>query len=179
MKKVDGAAYYQLKVSCSVPPNTILHIRPGYVQRGPYFIAQETIYFPALDLDFSSASQFYESYTGVFITANAYLPILVSYRSEYFIALRDDDDTVLPVMTFGDTEYATATDAEQAIAGWMDGTNVLYWGDLPMFAIILKNNGTTGVEGQVQPIDPINRGRSYFWRDLRPVHNTLYYDGYY
>ena len=86
----DAAGWYEFRVSPTCPPSTSLYIRAGWVQRGPFFVAQEAVYFPSLTLDFSSPAQFgAATYTGNFTTAYAYLALLISYRSEYFIALRD------------------------------------------------------------------------------------------
>jgi hypothetical protein len=155
-----------------------LHIRAGWAQQGSYWVAQETIWFPELSVDFTDAEQFV-GYTGNFANADYYMPLLLRYDDDYFYALRDGGDTSqpianYPVSTF--TEFATAAEAEAEAEGWFDGTHAMYTGRIPLCVVILKNNGTTGTNGQVLPVDAVNRGRSYFYRDVRPRNVCPYFE---
>jgi hypothetical protein len=168
--------WYQLRIAASCPPDTRVHVRGGWVQRGPYWVAQQVAYFPALTLDFAAVDQFAAraylgpGYSGNFATAYAYRPALLLYSADYFDALLDGASAP-PVIAYAggtEAEFDTAAGAEQAIDSWFDGAHdVAYAGDMPLAGIVLRNNGVTGVDGQVQAIDQANRGRSYIWRDLR------------
>lgn len=165
----------QLRMSVSCPPDTQIHIRSGFVQQGSYWVAQETIWFPALSVDFSDSAQFV-NYTGNFTNADYYMPVLLRYFDDYFTYVGGGAAAV-PINDYGgNPEYATATEAEQEADSWFDGTNAIYGGQLPLCVVILKNNGITGTDGQVLPIDAVNRGRSYFWRDVRPRNVCPYYE---
>lgn len=175
----------QLAMSCSCPPDTTLHVRGGWVQQGSYWVTQETIWFPPIDLDFTDTSQFLtdddgQTYTGNFENADWYMPLLLLYSDDYFYDVRDGTSNWGPMRNYGDSpEFATAPEAEAQAEEWFDGTYAdIYTGDLPMCVVILRNNGVTGVDGQVLPIDPINRGRSYFWRDVRPRNVTPWWASY-
>jgi hypothetical protein len=177
----------QLAISCSCPPDTTLHVREGWVQQGSFWVVQETIWFPALDIDFTDPTQFYcdfwgQTYTGNFENAYYYMPLLLSYNDDWFYYLRDPDAGTAfgPIRNVGGSpELATAADAEQAAESWFDGTYAdLYSDNLPLCIVIVRNNGVTGMDGQVQPIDPINRGRSYFWRDVRPRNICPWIESY-
>lgn len=174
--QVPAYTWDQLRIRCSCPPDTQIHIRAGFVQQGSYWVAQETVWFPDLDVDFADPSQFV-SYTGAFTHANYYMPVLLRYYDDYFDYVGGGGTAAPPINDFGGSpEYATAGEAEQAAQGWFDGTNAIYSGQLPLCIVILKNNGTTGETGQVLPVDSVNRGRSYFWRDVRPRNVCPYFE---
>lgn len=72
-------------------------------------------------------------------------------------------------------EYSTAAETEAVMLSWYrTGTGVaapyIYPIRTPLAVLILKNNGTTGVLGEIEPVDAVNRGRSYIWRDARVRH---------
>lgn len=167
----------QLGMSVSCPPDTQLHIRAGWGQRGSYWVAQSTVWLPELAVDFTDASQFV-NYTGSFTNADYYMPMLLRYDNDYFYNLYVGGDTSQPINDYPTTsvEYATAGEAEAAAESWFDGATALYNGRLPLCVVILKNNGTTGTEGQVLPVDTVNRGRSYFYRDVRPRNVCPYFE---
>lgn len=176
-QKDQGMAYTwdQLRISCSCPPDTQIHIRAGFVQQGSYWVAQETVWFPSLDVDFADPSQFV-SYTGNFTNANYYMPVLLRYFDDYFDYVQGGA-AAEPINDYGGSpEFATAGEAEAEADSWFDGAHAIYSGQLPLCIVILKNNGTAGRDGQVLPVDAVNRGRSYFWRDVRPRNVCPYYE---
>lgn len=178
-QKAQGTAYTwdQLRMSVSCPPDTQIHIRAGFATWGSNWVAQQTVWFPDIAIDFTDTDQFI-TYTGNFANANYYMPLLLLYSVQYFDMLKaGDTEGEPPIDDYGNgLEYATAAEAEQAAQGWFDGTNAIYTGRLPLCLVVLKNNGITGVDGQVLPVDAVNRGRSYFWRDVRPRNICPYYE---
>jgi len=172
--RVTSYTWDQMRMSCACPPDTTVRIRAGFAQQGSYWAQQETIWFPELVVDFADPTQFV-TYDGNFTNAGYYWPLLLRYSDDYFYALRDGGSAA-PIVDYGATEYATAGEAEVAAQGWFDGATVLYDGYLPLCVVVLKNNGTTGSDGQVLPVDQVNRGRSYFWRDVRPRNVCPFFD---
>ena len=67
-------------------------------------------------------------------------------------------------------EFETAGEA----AGWFNSdefraTQLWRLYGFPLCGLVLKNNGTPGAGCPIEPVDLINRGRSYMWpTDLRP-----------
>lgn len=178
-RKNEGMVYTwdQMRTRCSCPPDTQIHIRAGFATWGSNWIAQQTVWFPNIDIDFTDTDQFI-TYTGNFTNAGYYMPLLLRYSVQYFDMLKGGDtEGEPPIDDFGSgSEYATSAAAEQAAQGWFDGATAIYDGKLPLCIVILKNNGTTGEAGQVLPVDAVNRGRSYFWRDVRPRNVCPYYE---
>ena len=65
-------------------------------------------------------------------------------------------------------EYETAVEAEQAAITWLtdDYSSAPEYG--PQLGIlILRNNGTITMDNAIMPIDAVNRGRSYIWKQPR------------
>jgi len=71
------------------------------------------------------------------------------------------------------SEASTAVCAEQKAEWEMRYTMNQYYG-WPVCIVILRNNGVLLANGQILPIDAVNQGRSYLWRDVRPLIRYYY-----
>lgn len=155
------------RVSVSCPPDTSVHIRGGNVWESYVWIGVGNGYYIAsYSTDFASPDNI-DGFDGNFTNADYFMGVIFGrafYGEDNFVIWSGD-------------EFATATEAEQDIQdvalldrpwyGYDDN------GGLPLCGIVLKNNGQVGVDGAVLPIDAVNRGRSYYWRDLRPRHYVV------
>lgn len=155
------------RVSVSCPPDTRVHVRGGNVWEGGIWIGiGNGYYIESYTTDFASPDTI-DGFEGNFANANYFMGVVFGrafYGEDNFVIWSGD-------------EFATAGEAEQDIqdvALLMDpwyGDD--YNGGLPLCGIVLQNNGQVGVNGAVLPIDAVNRGRSYYWRDLRPRHYVV------
>ena len=156
-----GDRWYQFTVAPSCPPNRQLHIRGGNAIpsiRWRDFMEQD--YIPDTVCDFENATE--TQMDLVFTNAGYFLPILLCYYGDYLLDGRDPIfDNVIG------TEVATAAQAEAQIDGWLNGVEQWYYYRLPLSGVVLRNNGYTGVAFAIEPIDMVNRGRSYLYRDAR------------
>lgn len=154
--------HFQVAVSC--PPSTVLHIRGGNVWESSYWGGVGYGYYIAADTaDFSDVSTI-EGYSGNFSTAGYYIGVIFGrgfYGEDWFC------------LSSG-TEFATAAEAEVDIEDvtMLDSPwrGYDFNGGLPLVGLVLRNDGRTAVDGAILPIDRVNRGRSYYWKDLRPRH---------
>lgn len=161
---VDEPLSDHFRVSVSCPPDTRVHIRGGNVWEGTIWIGVGNGYYIAdYTTDFAEPDNI-DGYTGNFGTADYFMGVLFG-RAFY-----GEDNFVI----WSGNEFATAAEAEQDIQNVALRDSPWYGydynGGLPLCGIVLKNDGRTGLDGAVLPIDAVNRGRSYYWRDLRPRH---------
>lgn len=151
----------QFRVAASCPPDKEVHVRGGLMWYTPasaggspgagWDVDDQDVDFT--DADFNAATTF----------ANA------NYFQGIVIGLEDGQyggGTGISIHGAG-TEVATAILAEARIEAILDSTQP-WESDFPLCGIVLKNDGTTATAGSILPIDPVNRGRSYIWRDVRP-----------
>lgn len=165
----------QFLVTPTCPPSQRLQIRSGIpspVQRWGYIIAQS--YTEPQMADFADTVQMGAAYT--FSTVGGYLPILLCYWGEwlaYRVIYEGGPFQIDQVFdnVVGD-EASTAAAAEAEIDALLNGAEAWYDYRLPLWAVILRNDGHTGIEGAMLPVDKINRGRSYLYRDIR-ARNSL------
>lgn len=165
---VDEPLSDHFRVAVSCPPDTQIHVRGGNVWEGYYWIGIGNGYYIEADsADFADADTI-DGYSGNFTNAGYYIGVIFGrefYNEDWFVA-------------GGGQEFATAAEAE----AYIEGTALLAspWrgydlnGGLPLCGLVLRNDGNTGVNGAVLPIDAVNRGRSYYWKDLRPRHYVSY-----
>ena len=87
----------------------------------------------------------------------------------------------------GNTEHATAAGAEAEIDFMLDGgygyvpnygatdyqCRPYSWLYFALWGIVFRNNGMTESPGAISPIDVLNRGGSYLYRDLRTNKNWM------
>jgi len=159
--------HFRVAVSC--PPDARIHVRGGNVWEGnDWFTVGSGYHIESFTMDFSDADTI-ENYDGSFANANYYIGV-IAIRAFYGL----EDHQVIG----GGSEYATASAAEAYIedTALLDGPwrGVDDSGGLPLVGLVLRNDGRTGVAGAVMPIDRVNRGRSYYWKDLRPRHYTMF-----
>lgn len=167
----------------SLPPDRRVHMRGGWVYENGYWVPNGGL--RAIDgvADFASEASFHVQtygdavpYSGAFVQAFYYLAYILCWDHENFYGATYGNDTGPPAVgetwfnVCGDqVEYPTAAQAENSILDVL-GTQDVYQERMPLRAVILHNDGQVGVTGAVQPIDAVNRGRSYLWLDLRPRH---------
>jgi len=138
----------------------------------------------AVACDFGGSTTFIsDTYTGAFSNAGYFLGIILSIPNNAY-----GWNMTQIVGSFGvitrQIERATAIEAEDDITYMLSGTGDIFTlNAVPMFsstscplaAIVLKNNGIVNAVGEIEPIDAVNRGRSYMWKDLRPRHKSGWY----
>jgi hypothetical protein len=167
--KADSVDEYlsdHFRVAVSCPPDTRVHIRGGNVWNGSKWVdVGGGQYIESYTVDFGDADTI-DGYTGNFSNADYYIGVIMGRVFGYVPNSH--------FVTHSGDEFATAAEAEADITDvalllnpWY-GYN--YGGGLPLCGVVLKNDGNTGVDGAVLPIDRVNRGRSYYWNDLRPRH---------
>jgi hypothetical protein len=162
----DQSYLYELSVTPTCPPSKQLYIRPGVISPDwDWAWIMDRSYIEAVTCDFADTEQ-----TGMdasFNNAGYYLPVLLCYYGDWaaYHNLESYDDPQVFDNIVGD-EVATAGEAESVIDGYLNGMTTIYY-KVPLVALMLRNNGVTGVDGQILPIDQVNRGRSYLYRDIR------------
>ena len=182
-----AGAIGQFRVSPTCPPSTSLRIFGG--QALPDLATgwnDYNVQIPALMVDLSNGTIIGSSnnhYNGVELSLIAptplcYWAVILSLHSEwiYFREFYGDDpfDDFQYLYYGAQTAYTTVDEAEDWIDLLLNGSGVgedimqpYKWDRMPLYAIILRNNGNTTAPNQFLPIDAINRGRSYLYRDMR------------
>ena len=165
--------WYELRVAPSCPPDKRLHIRGGIVTPSGYWgyvIQNDFVLDWICDFENDGETQM----DLIFSNANYYLPIILCYYWEwvayyhYYLAEQYAEpvfDNVIGI------EVETSSEAEAQIDAWMNGYTQWYQETMPLWGVVLKNDGATGVQYAIEPIDAVNRGRSYLYRDVRARHN--------
>lgn len=178
-KRAQQAAYendniwYTFLVAPSCPPDKRLHIRGGIATpsaRWGAIMAQSQIPDWVCDFEDEDATDMSLSFSN----ANYYLPLILCYFGDW-VAYR----TVSPP-TYDDpqfdnvvgTEVETAGEAESQIDALLNGSDDWYYYRFPLWGVVLRNDGNVGINYAILPIDAVNRGRSYLYRDAR-ARNSL------
>lgn len=165
---VANPAWYDFLVAPSCPPDTRLHIRAGNAAReqnwGGMNIYQS--FTPTVTADFTVEE---ETQLALFFTnANYYLPIILAYHGDWIGRRGEDPEYELPIFDCPvGTEVATAAEAEAQIDDWLNGHTKWCYLTLPLRGVVFRNNGQAGVNYAILPIDQVNRGGSYLYRDAR------------
>ena len=169
--------WYDFLVSPTCPPSKQLYIRGGIPSPSPYWGTIMTgTYIPAWTCDFENEDE--TQMDLVFSSANYYLPIILCYYYDFLASYpfygQDYLDGGDPVFdnVIG-TEVATSIQAEEQIDAWMNGVTKWFRELLPLVGVVFKNNGQTAVSYAIEPVDSVNRGRSYLYRDLRARHDIF------
>ena len=166
---VQNADAYQFIVSPTCPPSTSVVFRGGLAWWAAWNAYPSGYYIPGYTVDLTDSDKAYPSYT--FTNAFWYSPRLVVMRSSSFWPPPEPpatwptdapDDTLY---LYGTGEFATVADAEVACRN-MRGDTASQSG-IVMGGLILRNNGNTTDPNQYQPIDRVNRGRSYLFGGKR------------
>ena len=156
---------YNFRAAVSCPPDTRIHMRGGQVWGDPDQWDGRSWYVDSASYDLADATDTGYNYT--FTNADYYRPMAVMLRySGNSLALGTDPPIyIMP----GASEYATAAEAEEAAyPPWPGGEfDPDAWWGIPLGIFIIKNNGNTTLPNQFLPIDRVNRGRSYLFRQLR------------
>lgn len=151
---------FRIAVSC--PPSTVIHMRGGQVWVDPDITGQQWYVEPA-SYDLADPNDTGHNYT--FTNPHyyrGYAVLLYWYANPGAVI-------TYPIRLFSTGEYATAAEAENAVYPvWPDGRfrHDAYYGQ-PLGVVIIRNNGNTSSSNQFMPIDKVNRGRSYLWRDIK------------
>lgn len=164
---VEVPREYDFLISPFCPPDKRLYIRGGYATESYAFdgvVLQSAT--PIVICDFENEEETQLALT--FTNANYYLPIILCYYGDWIGVRTFDLDYELPVFdNVTGTEVATAAGAEAQIDAWMNGYTDWSYYRFPLRGVVLRNNGETGVPYAILPIDSVNRGRSYLYRDAR------------
>lgn len=170
---VSNQTWYDFLVAPSCPPDRRVHIRSGNASReetwGGMTILQN--YTPSTIADFTS---FEDTQLELqFTHAYYYLPTILCYAGDW-IGRRDEDPAYeSPVYDCpAGVEVATAAEAEAQIDAWLNGYTRWCFLTFPLHGIVFRNDGQTGTSYAILPIDLVNRGRSYLYRDAR-ARNSL------
>lgn len=174
----DGYAF-SLHPTC--PPSTSLNIRGGYAWQVVGYLIQYGWYFPTYTVDLTDVDKVsvrggVAGYSYTFTNPYWYVPCAVVYSQEMYPPQPPDtwpddieDDSIylygvfigMPTPPPYLYEVETAAEAEE-IARRIQGD--LAGGDGTVCGyVILKNNGNTDGPNQYEPIDMVNRGRSYLF----------------
>lgn len=160
--------WYQFQVAASCPPGKTVTIRGGVVTPAyQWAVFEQTDVLPSVVADFADAdaTQMYLTFTN----ADYFLPIILCYHYDW-VAYQGYDPPIYDNPVFDNvigTEVETIGEAEAQIDGFLNGVDQWYDERLPLTGIVFKNDGQTGVQYAILPIDQINRGRSYLYRDAR------------
>ena len=163
---IEDDLWYQLRVAPSCPPDKQVHIRGGISSLSSRWgaILQDD-FIPDTTCDFENAdeTQLHLNFTN----ANYYLGIILCFYGDW-VAYRSIAGYEEPIFdcVVGD-EVETAAEAEEQIDSYMNGNTQWYDYRLPLWGIVFKNDGVTGVDYSILPIGAVNRGKSYLYRDLR------------
>lgn len=173
---------FELNVICSCPPSTAVRVLTGIIHENVTYRGWRggSAQVPENVLDFADpAGSKVDGLTLNFSNADYYVGLIFSYYSTYVFYHITGDESLYNDIIFryngAETEYATAAEAEEYIDNVMlNGyTELCTASQMPLWAVVLRNNGVTGVDGQVLPVDPVNRGRSYLLHDCRPRNRLV------
>lgn len=171
-QKVDW--YWQFAVSASCPPDERVQVRGGVIYPGPYWLVLDSAGWRGPDAcDFTDPEMM--GLDCNFTNAYYYLGLILCYEADWLLFYYHwEPDTKLHFEVVGaTTEWETSLEAEAEIDALLNGGGAIYQERMPLCTVVLRNNGITGIDGQVMPIDSVNRGRSYIWQDVRPRNKLL------
>lgn len=160
---------YEFAVRPACPPTKELIVRPGVAS------SESTAYIDQQTVDFTDAEAMGETYS--WVTAYAYLPMILCYDTYWIMYHGNPAYAAFWSQQYNNVvceEAQTAGEAEACIDSLMNGSEAWYHYRFPLWGVVLKNAGFVGTDGNYQPIDAVNRGRSYLYRDCRA--RTQLYD---
>ena len=159
--------WYNLRVTPSCPPDKNLHIRTGIVNpSGRWGVIVQDDFIPDIVCDFENVDETQMSLN--FTNADYYLGIILCYAGDWaaYRTLGAAYEEPIFDNVIGN-EVATAAGAEAEIDAFLNGNTQWYYYRVPLWGIVLKNDGNTGIDYAILPVDTVNRGRSYLYRDAR------------
>lgn len=156
---------WNFRVDATCPPSTTINMRGGRVWGDPSApgLSGESWYVESASYDLTEFDD--TGYTYTFTNAYYYKPLAVMLRWSGAPGATID----YPLRILTSAEQATAAEAEQiTYPAWPDGRfdPDAYYG-IPLAIVIVRNNGNTTAPNQFMAVDPVNRGRSYIWRNLK------------
>lgn len=181
---------YDFRVTATCPPSTSVVIRAGKAWRDATYwaVIGYNVEKPSATIDLATEEIFKDNWPGAdellrlnFTNPYYYKAITLGYDGDWvFYEQYGEDSYEYKYRWLGSgTEVATAAEAEAEIdlilnGGYeTDGTGPYSEYQFLLWSFVLRNNGVTGQEGQIMPIDPLNRERSYLYRDMRPGKNFI------
>lgn len=170
---VQDDRWYNLMVAPSCPPDKRLYIRSGIVSpSGRWAVIMQEDFIPDTICDFENVDETQMDLN--FTTADYYLGIILCYAGQWAAYRTLGGAYEEPVFdnVIG-TEVATAVEAEAEIDAYLNGVDQWYYYRVPLWGVVLKNDGVVGVNYSILPIDAVNRGRSYMYRDARARHSLF------
>ena len=177
---VQNADDYQFTVSPTCPPSTRLTVRGGFTWWTAAEINPAGFYIPTYTVDIADPDKVSVSilpgYTYTFTNAYWYAPCVLGLSSDVWPPPEPPEtwsstppDNML--FLYGDVgdpyhaEFETAAEAEAACQEIRADFAVAY--GIVIAGLILRNNGNTAEANQYQPVDMVNRGRSYLFGGRR------------
>jgi len=163
---VTDEMWYYFLVAPSCPPDKSVHIRGGISSlSGRWGAILQDDFIPDWICDFENEDETQLSLN--FTNANYYLGLILCYYGDWvgYRSIAGYEEPVFDCVV--GTEVETATEAEQQIDAFLNGNTQWYYYRLPLWGVVLRNDGQTGVDYAILPVDAVNRGRSYLYRDAR------------
>lgn len=164
--EVADDRWYQLLAAPSCPPDKRIHIRSGISSlsgRWGWITQEDFIPDKVCDFENEDETQLALNFTN----ASYYLGFILCYYGDW-VAYRSIAGREEPVFDcVVGTEVATAAGAEAQIDAFLNGYTQWYYYRLPLCGVVLRNDGQVGINYAILPVDAVNRGRSYIYRDAR------------
>ena len=193
-KKQSAFAYNwdedSFRVSPTCPPSTSVSFRGGWVWWQPGSGNTYGYYVPGYTVDLTDVDKVNMvaggavPYTYTFTNAYWYLPVMMVLANNCTscgdkpLRARETWPDEIPDQSIyltgmGDTgfrldEYETAAEAENVLRTTGRWRTVTDSYGVVLIVVILRNNGNTSDPNQWMPVDKVNRGRSYLFRNIRP-----------
>lgn len=186
---------YDFRVTPTCPPSTAVNIRAGKAWRNAAYwaVIAYNVEKAGETLDIATSDNI-GRYTGsavrfilTFANPDYYKPLCLglNYDWVFYEQGRTDDYwhgksgykwyNIAPI-----DECATAQEAEAVVDRLLNGAypstyyyHIYDYRYFAIWSIILRNDGQVNTKGAILPIDRINRGGSYVYRDLRPGKNWI------
>ena len=192
---------YEFATRVTCPPSTSIHISGGkaWINSNYWVFVYYNAQKQADTIDFAATTNIGYSGSGPrpldlsFTSPGYYKAIALALNTRWVL----DEERFTPshwegvswkyYILGGEDEHASAVEAEAEIDFMLNGGygangtyartsatrmlfSRLYFG---LVGIIFRNNGITDSAGAILPIDPLNRGQSYLYRDLRKNKNWI------
>lgn len=188
---------YEFSLSPTCPPSTSVIIRGGKAWRNAvyWFVIGYNVEKPTITVDIATERMVQDQRTSPpvldlsFNNPYYYKALIFMYWGDWVFYEQYCTPGTLDWVTnecrfsylAADVEYATSQEAEAKIDSLMNGElcggryggGLYYEYAFPLAGLVLRNNGVTGLAGQIMEIDKLNRQRSYIYRDLRTTKNWI------
>ena len=159
--------WYEFLAAPSCPPDKRIHIRGGISSlSGRWGWIVNDDFIPDTVCDFENEAE--TQLQLIFSNAGYFLPLLLCYYGEWVSYRTVSEAYEEPIFDcVVGIEVETAAEAEAQIDAFLNGYTQWYYYRLPIWGVVLQNDGNVGVPYAISPIDQVNRGRSYLYRDAR------------